>query len=257
MRPFSQRLVSHLSTSKRVAVLTGAGISAESGVATFRDAGGLWDTLEPEELASFAGFMSNPELVQRWYAHRREVVSNVRPNPGHIALAKMEELFDEFTVITQNVDNLHQRAGSTNIIELHGNMQRNYCISCGRNATDSEVESPDADGLFRCPECGGLIRPDVVWFGEMLPHGAMERADQVARHAEVFLSIGTSAVVYPAASIPITARLHGAYVAEINLERSAIGLDLDEIVLGPAGVVLPQLLEAVRTEKGHRNAGRS
>ena len=247
--PFSPQLISHLKTARRVAVLTGAGISAESGVATFRDAGGLWETLKPEELASFDGFMSNPELVQRWYRHRREIANSVQPNPGHVALAEMEGLFDDFAVITQNIDNLHQRAGSKNVIELHGSILRNYCISCGRGAADEELSNPGTDGMYRCSECGGLIRPDVVWFGEMLPAGAIEAADRAAREADVFLSIGTSAVVYPAASIPITARLNGAYVAEINVERSAIALDLDEVIVGRSGEVLPGLLVAVRTAR--------
>ena len=246
---FSPHLISHLTTAKRVAVLTGAGMSAESGVATFRDAGGLWESLKPEELASFAGFMSNPELVQRWYAHRREIATTVQPNPGHVALANMDDLYEEFTIITQNVDNLHRRAGSRNVIELHGNILRNYCVSCGHNAADTDLRNPGPDGIFRCKECGGLVRPDVVWFGEMLPDGAIERADRAARMADVFLSIGTSGVVYPAASIPITARLNGAYVVEINVERSAIGLDLDEVVLGRAGEVLPELLEKVRAAR--------
>lgn len=246
---FTPQLTSHFTTARRVAILTGAGISAESGVATFRDAGGLWQTLEPEELASFSGFMANPEVVQRWYAHRREIATSVQPNAGHIALAQMEDLFDEFTVITQNIDDLHQRAGSRNVVELHGNILRNYCVSCGHNTSDEEMTDPGPDGVYRCGECGGLVRPDVVWFGEMLPEAEVQRADQAAREADVFLSIGTSAVVYPAASIPITARLHGAYVAEINVERSAIGHDLDEVILGRAGEVLPRLLDAIRAAR--------
>ncbi len=247
MNPFSPQLVHHLASASRVAVLTGAGISAESGVATFRDAGGLWESLRPEELASFDGFMSNPELVQRWYSHRRQIANDVQPNPGHFALAAFEDVFDEFHVITQNVDNLHQRAGSRNVIELHGNILRNYCISCRKSAPEDVLKEPGSDGLFRCLDCDGLIRPDVVWFGEMLPSGAIERADAAARRTDVFLSIGTSAVVYPAASVPITARLNGAYVAEINVEQSAIGSNLDEVVIGPSGVVLPALLESVRS----------
>ena len=246
---FSPHLISHLSTARRVAVLTGAGISAESGVATFRDAGGLWESLKPEELASFDGFMANPELVQRWYRHRREIASSVEPNPAHYALAEMEPEFDEFTVVTQNIDNLHQRAGSRNVIELHGSILRNYCVSCSRSASEEDLRNPGGDGVYRCSECGGLVRPDVVWFGEMLPPGAIQAADRAAREADVFLSIGTSAVVYPAASIPITARLNGAYVAEINVERSAIALDLDEVIVGRAGEVLPELLAAIRTAK--------
>lgn len=242
-------LASRLSRAASVAVLTGAGISAESGIPTFRDEGGLWDRFKPEELANVRSFLQNPELVQKWYEHRRIVARERAPNPGHMALAELEALVDDFTLITQNVDDLHRRAGSRNVIELHGNITRSYCIECERRAGD-KVMHPIAEGARAvCPDCGGLIRPDVVWFGEMLPEGAMENAYAAAERADVFLSVGTSAVVYPAAGIPLRARECGAYVAEINIERSAIADALDGVVLGKAGEVLVDLLQVVKRNK--------
>ncbi len=253
MSSFSAELINRLTTADSVAVLTGAGISAESGIPTFRDPGGLWEKLKPEELANFDAFMANPQLVQGWYEHRRHVVHDAQPNAGHVALAELERLYEDFTLITQNVDDLHTRAGSRHVVELHGNIMRNYCVSCGRPASEKDVSTASDTGVFVCP-CGGLIRPDVVWFGEMLPPGVVEAADAAARRTDVFLSIGTSAIVYPAAALPITARLHGAYVAEVNVRESAITDQLDEVVIGPAGEVLPALLETVlasrRTPRG-------
>ena len=190
--------------------------------------------------------MRNPELVQGWYAHRRSVAEETTPNPGHRALAALEDLVPDFLLITQNVDNLHQRAGSRAVAELHGNITRSYCLDCTRPAADAEL-APIAEGQpAHCPACGGFLRPDVVWFGEFLPEAEIKRATEAARHAEVFLSIGTSAVVYPAAGLPRVAKEYGAYVAEINVEASAIAAYMDEVVLGPAGAVLPALVEAVR-----------
>lgn len=239
--PFSDLLVQKLAAARRVAVLTGAGMSAESGVPTFRDPDGLWARFRPEELASMDAFLANPELVQGWYGHRREVVDHVSPNAGHHALVELEGLVPQFALITQNVDNLHHVAGSSHPIELHGNLTRNYCMECRRPAVDGELKSG------HCPVCGGLIRPDVVWFGELLPEGAMEAAHVAAVYADVFLSIGTSAVVYPAAGLPLEARRHGAYCAEFNVARSAVADEMDEVVLGPCGRTLPLLVEAVRS----------
>lgn len=243
--PFSDELIERLARARHVGVLTGAGISAESGIPTFRDAGGLWDRFKPEELANVHAFLKNPGLVQEWYAHRRSIALEKGPNPGHRALADLETMIDDVTVITQNVDRLHQRAGSRDVVELHGNILQSYCIDCER-AADAEDLRAIGDGKPAvCTACGGLIRPDVVWFGEVLPAAAMEAAHAAAARAEVFLSIGTSAVVFPAAGLPLHAASAGAYVAEINLEPSAIAEDLDETVLGPAGTVLPALVRAV------------
>lgn len=242
--PFTDTLVERLARAKRIGVLTGAGISAESGIATFRDVGGMWEKFRPEELANVNAFLSNPDLVQRWYQERRRIANEAEPNAGHLALVDLEGMVSEFTLVTQNVDNLHARAGSENILELHGNITRNYCIECGALAPSDFAVVEQAP--VTCTTCSGLIRPDVVWFGEMLPEGAIERAFDAARRADVFLSIGTSAVVYPAADVPLVARDNGAYVAEINIEKSAIGHMLNETVLGSSGTVLPALIAAVK-----------
>ncbi|MGA2296777.1 MAG: Sir2 family NAD-dependent protein deacetylase, partial [FCB group bacterium] len=156
-------LIKQLQKAHHVAVLTGAGVSAESGIKTFRDPDGLWAKLNPQELASVDGFMANPEVVWSWYQHRLEIINNSKPNPGHYAIAEMEKLFPQFSMITQNVDRLHQRAGSTNVIELHGNIVENHCFDCHKPyALDT---SPDYKTLPVCPQCGGRIRPSVVWFG--------------------------------------------------------------------------------------------
>ncbi len=244
--PFSQELIDRLAKAQRVAVLTGAGISAESGIPTFRDPGGLWQQFRPEELANVKAFLRNPQLVQGWYNHRHTVAQEKAPNAGHDALVQLEHLIPDFLLITQNVDNLHQRAGSTKIAELHGNITRSYCIDCNEKASEKDL-TPIANGtIARCKVCNGYIRPDVVWFGEMLPEEEMAHAHEAAQHAEVFLSIGTSAVVYPAAGIPLLAKDCGAYVAEINIEASAIADYVDEVVLGRAGAVLPDLVKAVQ-----------
>lgn len=247
---FSQQLVDRLARAQHVAVLTGAGISAESGIPTFRDPGGLWQQFKPEELANIRAFLNNPKLVQGWYAHRRSVAEEKEPNAGHHALVALEALVPDFLLITQNVDNLHQRAGSEKIAELHGNITRSYCIDCEREATVADLYNA-AEGQAICPECNGYFRPDVVWFGEMLPEREITRADAAARRSEVFLSIGTSAVVHPAAGLPILARETGAYVAEINVEPSAIAEYVSEVVIGKAGEVLPALIEAVKRGRNH------
>lgn len=243
--PFSQTLVRRLREAERVAVLTGAGISAESGVPTFRDPDGLWQKFRPEELANVEAFLANPELVQGWYAHRRQVVEDVRPNAGHRALAELERWVTdrggEFLLATQNVDGLHQRAGSQRVVELHGSITRTHCIDCEAPADASAA----ARGALTCEACGGLVRPDVVWFGEMLPEAAIAAAQEAAALADVYLSVGTSAVVYPAAGLPQLARQAGAYVAEVNPVPSDIAGLLQEVVRGRAGEVLPDLVRAV------------
>ncbi len=246
MKAFPPALIERLAGAQSVAVLTGAGISAESGVPTFRDAGGLWEQFRPEELANVQAFLRNPDLVQRWYAYRRKLVREVEPNAGHYALVALERLIPDFTLITQNVDNLHRRAGSQRIVELHGNLLRSYCISCRRSATEIDLEAAAEGQPARCPACGGLIRPDVVWFGEFLPEEALTEAYAACERAEVFLSIGTSALVYPAAGLPLEAKRHGAYVAEINLHPSAIAREVDALILGKAGEILPVLVETLR-----------
>lgn len=239
----SEKLIQKLKTAKSVTVLTGAGISAESGVPTFRGQEGLWKKFNPEELATFDAFIRNPELVWEWYNYRRKLIQEVKPNPGHYALVELENLIPNFTLITQNVDNLHRRAGSRNVIEIHGNIEKNYCIKCGKRYDDVnlalEMKIP------KC-ECGGLIRPDVVWFGEMLPVEAWEKAEESASNCEVFFSIGTSGVVYPAASLPQIAKRSGAYTVEINVERTELSWFMDEVIIGKSGEVLPELVKKLK-----------
>ena len=237
---FSDALLHNLKTAKRVAVLTGAGISAESGVPTFRGENGLWKKYRSEELANFNAFMKNPKLVWEWYNYRRNLITNVNPNPGHYALADMEKMFPEFSLITQNVDGLHYKAGNKNIFDLHGNILRNRCVDCGKVTMDLEIDIEK--GVPLC-DCGGKIRPDVVWFGEMLPQSVLNGAIVAAEKADVFLSIGTSALVQPAASLPLTAKFYGAYVLEINIEPTPISQSVHESILGKSGEILPKLLE--------------
>lgn len=238
---FLEDLVPVLTTARRVVAFTGAGMSAESGVPTFRGDDGIWKKFKPEELANLDAFMRNPELVWEWYAHRKRIIASIQPNPGHYALAKMEKMFPCFAVITQNIDNLHRRAGSTTVFELHGNIERNYCMECGKPYSNEEVLKHER--APHCANCNGLVRPDVVWFGEMLPEDEWEKSVRAAESADVFFSIGTSGVVFPAASIPHIAKQHGAAVVEINPEQTLLSDRADYFVKGPSGVILPALYE--------------
>ncbi|HHS12255.1 MAG TPA: NAD-dependent deacylase [bacterium] len=235
-----QRVAERLRSARKVTVLTGAGISAESGVPTFRGQDGLWKKMKPEELASFDAFMSNPDRVWEWYQFRRDLMSKVVPNEGHRALASMEEKIHDFILITQNVDGLHHRAGSRKVLELHGNIMRNKCVQCERKTDEIQAFLPGQ--LPRC-SCGGLLRPDVVWFGEMLPERELTESFQASRSCDLFLSVGTSALVHPAASLPVLAKNSGASVFEINTESTVISSVLDGIVTGKSGEILPKLLE--------------
>ena len=237
---FTEKLISTLKNATSVCVLTGAGISAESGVPTFRGEEGLWKKFRPEELANFDAFIRNPELVWEWYAYRRKLIHEVKPNPAHYGLVALERSAKNFTLVTQNVDNLHGRAGSKNVLELHGNIERSYCIQCRTVAPEPILEG--GTGVPRCTKCGGLVRPDVVWFGEMLPLEVFTKAEAAARHCDIFFSIGTSAVVFPAASLPYTALDHGAFVVEMNLESTELSSRAHEVLTGKAGEILPDLL---------------
>ncbi len=235
---FSQTLEQLLKSATNVVALTGAGVSAESGLPTFRGQDGLWKKFKPEELASFAAFQKNPEIVWEWYQHRREVLKNARPNPGHDALVVFENFFPKFTLITQNVDGLHRRAGSKNVLELHGNIQRNRCLGCGQLADAVDLSSEEIPPRCRC---GGRLRPDVVWFGELLPEQTLKQAFQAAERAQLFFTIGTSAAVHPAASLPIVASEHGAYVVEINPEETEISYLVAESLRGTSATILTEL----------------
>ena len=240
---FPQVMLDALRRAKRVAALTGAGVSQESGLRTFRDPqSGIWTTYRPEDLASPGAFRQNPRLVWDWYAWRRLAIEGVRPNAGHYALAEMARHVDVFTLITQNVDGLHAAAGSTDPIELHGNIRRVRCSDCG---TRAEAWDDTGDEVPRCDRCKGLLRPDVVWFGEMLPSEQLERAVQASTECQVFLSIGTSAVVRPAASLPYAARRAGSLVIEINTEPTALTIDVDFSLRGRSGEILPALVKAL------------
>ena len=235
-------LVESLRQAQHVAVLTGAGISAESGLQTFRDAQtGLWTKFRPEELATPQAFRRNPKLVWDWYAARREQAEQVRPNPGHLALVDIEQHVPRLTLITQNVDGLHQRAGSKSVLELHGNIHRYKCFQEGIIV----ASYPDTGEVPpRCPRCGGFLRPDVVWFGEMLPADVLQAAAEAAYKCDVFFSIGTSGLVEPAASLAHLALQHGAVIVEINPTETPLTSLATYPLSRPAGQVLPALVRA-------------
>ena len=236
-------LIIALRNAKYVAVLTGAGISAESGIPTFRDAQvGLWAQYDPEDLATPDAFARDPRLVWEWYAWRRSLVEQAQPNPGHLALAEMERRVPQFTLITQNVDGLHRRAGSKHVLELHGNITR---VKCSVEQIFVEDWPATSDVPPRCPQCLAMLRPAVVWFGERLPEQENREAFTAAAECDLFLSIGTSALVQPAASLPRVAQRSGASVAIINPDSAAQRYPGAYSVEGPAGEVLPALLKAV------------
>jgi NAD-dependent deacetylase len=236
-------LAARIGASLRVTVLTGAGVSAASGIPTFRGPGGLWRTYRAEDLATPEAFARDPALVWEWYAWRREQVASCRPNAAHEVLARWSQRdFNGARVVTQNVDDLHLRAGTRNVIRLHGSLWEFKCFNgCARGARpwrDDRLPLPDP--LPRCPHCGGPARPAIVWFGESLDPGDVDRASDAAA-CDVFLTVGTSAVVYPAAGFVRHAKSRGAFTAEINLEQTPASSLVDLSILGAAEDVLPQL----------------
>jgi NAD-dependent deacetylase len=220
-----------------VVALTGAGISAESGVPTFRGHGGLWRSFRPEELATPGAFRRDPRLVWEWYDWRRGLIASCEPNAAHRALAEMEAALPEFTLITQNVDGFHQSAGSRQILELHGNIWRTRCTGCGRVTENYQVPLPELPP--RCPECEALLRPDVVWFGELLSPDVLDAAWTATEGCSLMLVIGTSAVVQPAASLPVVALRNGARVIEVNPRETPLSAHAHQLLRGPAAEVLP------------------
>jgi NAD-dependent deacetylase len=231
-----------IATARFVVVLTGAGVSAESGIATFRDAQtGLWARFDPRELATPSAFARNPKLVWDWYAWRRERVATAEPNDGHRALAALERRVPAFLLITQNVDGLHRKAGTARIVELHGNIAR---VKCSREGTIVDRWEASREEVPRCANCGALLRPDVVWFEEALPADALATAEHAARECDVLLVAGTSAEVYPAAALPEYARRSGATIVEINTTPTALSATADYVLRGPSGIVLPALVAA-------------
>lgn len=242
-----EKLIERLAKARNIAVLTGAGISAESGIKTYRDPDGLWAKLSPDELASMDGFMANPDAVWNWYQQRKEIIATTKPNPGHYALAEMENMFPVFTVVTQNIDQLHQAAGSKNVYELHGNIIQNHCNDC-KAEYKGEINL-DNKSVPKCPICGGMIRPSVVWFGEMLPEEALSAAQRAVNSCDIFFGVGTSAEVYPAAYLPIMAKQSGAVTVEVNPNNTTQTNSYDYHLKEKSGVALPLLVEALKKYK--------
>jgi NAD-dependent deacetylase len=235
----SEELRQRFSKANNVLVLTGAGVSAESGVPTFRGGGGspVWKGMPFEVISSADMLERDLPAVWEWFNYRRRLLEALKPNPAHEAIARWQGCFDDFTLVTQNIDGLHQSAGSREVIELHGSIWRARCCDCDARHDVRELKSDDR--VPGCFECGGHLRPDVVLFGEMLPTGAFELAAMKAESCELCFVVGTSAVVYPAASIPEIARAAGAYVVEVNPERTALSDLCDEVLMGKAGKILP------------------
>ena len=231
-----------LRQAKHIVCLTGSGVSAESGVATFRDAeSGLWARFDPQQLATQEGFVANPGLVWQWYMHRLSAVEHAQPNSGHEALAALERRSPNFVLVTQNVDDLHERGGSRHVLHLHGRINRFHCNTCG---FDHDLLPAERHATLppHCFSCGGAVRPSVVWFGEALPARVLDSAWRASEHCDLFLVIGTSGLVYPAAQLPLLAKQHGAAVIDINPEVTPISEGADVHLSGRSGALLPRLL---------------
>ena len=238
-------LAAALAQMERIAVLTGAGISAESGIPTFRGEEGLWKTYRAEQLATPDAFAHNPRLVWEWYDWRRGIIGSKKPHAGHETLASWERIFPHFDVITQNIDGFHRRAGSSNVLELHGNIWR---MRCTREGTITEnFTTPLKDLPPHCPNCGAMLRPDVVWFGESLDMGILDQAFTLSSACDVMFIIGTSAVVQPAASLPMAAIQNQAVTVEINPDPTPISGHVDYSLRGLAGELLPRLDKELRS----------
>jgi len=238
---FSRKLIDRLRGASHVTILTGAGISAESGVPTFRGKDGLWNDHAVEELATPESLHNNTKLFWQFYQWRRQILHNARPNLGHYALVDLENRFGEFTLITQNVDNMHRLAGSRHVLELHGNIMQSKCLKCAKELKDDAVLE-FIDEIPVCPSCGSTLRPQVVLFGEPLPPKILREAQEQSASCEVFFSIGTSAVVEPAASMPYIAKANGAYVVEINTDSTPLTSHVDEVLRGKSASILPLLV---------------
>jgi NAD-dependent deacetylase len=235
----SGKIREKLASARRVAVLTGAGVSAESGVPTFRGADGLWKNFRAEELATPSAFSQNPQLVWEWYDWRRNLIAPLKPNAGHYAIAKMEEKFPEFLLITQNVDGLHELAGSGKLVELHGNIWKTRCTAEGTVRDNRQTPLREIPPMC---ECGAMLRPHIVWFGESLDPDVIDKALDAARNCDVFIVAGTSSIVQPAASLAGMARSAGAFVIEVNPEDTPISGMVDASLKGKSGEILPLLI---------------
>ncbi len=231
-------LIELVMNANSLGVLTGAGISAASGIPTFRGKDGLWKKHRPEELANYQAFQKDPRLVWEWYLWRRELIKNVNPNAAHYALVTIEKVVENYNLITQNVDNLHTLAGNQKVTELHGNIMRSKCSVCSKPFLGKINLNA---GVPKCEQCNGLIRPDVVWFGEILPQNAIQKAYEIAMRSEIFMVVGTSGVVEPAASLPFIAANNNAYVVEINPQKTPITDITDLYISDPADKALQEI----------------
>ena len=239
-------VIERIRNAKRASVLTGAGISAESGIPTFRGADGIWAKYDYRKLATPEGFRDDPYLVWEWYRLRQIEMKKAKPNPAHVIIAEMEKHYPEFSVLTQNIDGMHERAGNRKVIELHGNIWR---MRCPRDGTVVTLSAPVTEIPPLC-QCGSIMRPDVVWFGEPLPDEAVDLASKAASQSDVMFVVGTSAVVYPAAALPIITKNSGGLVIEINIEETDVSSYADLSFFGHAGQVLPVLWKRIRFPKG-------
>lgn len=233
------RAIDILRTSKYVVVLAGAGLSAESGIPTFRGADGLWKQFRAEELATPQAFAKNPELVWEWYCWRRGIIAKAEPNPAHYAIVELEKRFENFLLITQNVDGLHRKAGSKRFIEIHGCIWESRCVKCHSVFEDQETNFRQ---IAPCKNCGGMLRPNVVWFGEMIPEMNLRKSYYASQNCDLMIVVGTSGYVQPAASLPFLAKQNNALVIDINVEPTPISEIADLFLQGKAGEILPEII---------------
>ncbi|MBI5537387.1 MAG: NAD-dependent deacylase [Deltaproteobacteria bacterium] len=239
-----QRAAQALASARNVLAITGAGISAESGIPTFRGAGGLWEGFRAEELATPEAFGRDPELVWRWYRWRRDICSKAAPNPAHVALVELESRFEEFLLATQNVDGLHPRAGSRKLIEIHGNIDTARCTKCSAILPLDDASEIPGSQVPSCPRCTGRMRPHILWFGETYWPGVLDKAFAAASRANAVLVIGTSAQVWPPAQIALQAQKSGATLIDVNPQPTEISAAADVFLQGKAGDLVPALLHA-------------
>ncbi len=242
----NEKVVERLAQAKSLLVITGAGISAESGIPTFRGADGLWKNYRAEELATLDAFERDPVTVWEWYDWRRGIIGKAEPNPGHLAIKELEDMFENFLLITQNVDGLHGRTGIKNIVEIHGNLWRTRCTREGKTCMLMDV--PLRSIPPKC-DCGAILRPDVVWFGESIPSHALELSFSVLEQCDTLIVVGTSGVVYPVASFPQTVKDNGGYVVEVNVEPTPISAIADASLYGNSGDILPMLVKWLRDKE--------
>jgi len=243
----NEKVVERLAQAKSLLVITGAGISAESGIPTFRGADGLWKNYRAEELATLDAFERDPETVWQWYDWRRSIIGKAEPNPGHLAIKELEDMFESFLLITQNVDGLHSRSGIKNIVEIHGNLWR---VRCTREGKVSMLMDIPLKSIPPKCDCGAVLRPDVVWFGESIPSYALDLSFNILKQCDTLIVVGTSGVVYPVASFPQTVKDNGGYVVEVNVEPTPISAIADASLYGNSGDVLPMVVKWLRERKG-------